>query len=233
MLQAGVEVLAEHGVEIEISSISYARVFEHLERTHGVRVTYGSVHERIWNSVQEYQLAVIERAGVWNPSPAATLPATHAATPAERPRAVQDAWRRFALTSRTSAGSDPNWTRWLRSIVALSTQPDGGVVRSAARDGARASYERLEAMVRDNLTAGIGGGFEPGEVFPDDADVATALARVAIALAEGLDLRATLTGDVDPVLRLHTGPDGELEEWNAYGFAVWAIVAAHFDARRD
>jgi len=66
MLQGGVDVLAEHGVEMQISSVSYAKVFEHVERTHGVRITYGSVHERIWNSLQEYQLSVIERAGVWD-----------------------------------------------------------------------------------------------------------------------------------------------------------------------
>lgn len=66
MLQGGVEVLQELGVETQLSSVSYAKVFEHLERTQGVRVTYGSVHERIWNSLQEYQLSVIERAGVWD-----------------------------------------------------------------------------------------------------------------------------------------------------------------------
>ena len=66
MLQGGVEVLQELGVETQLSSVSYAKVFEHVERTQGVRITYGSVHERIWNSLQEYQLAVIERAGVWD-----------------------------------------------------------------------------------------------------------------------------------------------------------------------
>jgi len=65
MLQGGVEVLRGLGVETQLSSVSYAKVFEHVERTQGVRITYGSVHERIWNSLQEYQLAVIERAGAW------------------------------------------------------------------------------------------------------------------------------------------------------------------------
>jgi hypothetical protein len=66
MIEGGTEVLRELGVETQLSSVSYAKVFEHLERTRGVRVTYGSVHERIWNSLQEYQLSVIERAGVWD-----------------------------------------------------------------------------------------------------------------------------------------------------------------------
>ena len=66
MIQGGVEVLQELGVETQLSSVSYARVFEHVERSQGVRITYGSVHERIWNSLQEYQLSVIERAGVWD-----------------------------------------------------------------------------------------------------------------------------------------------------------------------
>jgi hypothetical protein len=66
MIEGGTEVLRELGVETQLSSVSYAKVFEHLQRTRGVRVTYGSVHERIWNSLQEYQLSVIERAGVWD-----------------------------------------------------------------------------------------------------------------------------------------------------------------------
>ena len=66
MIQGGVEVLQEQGVETQLSSVSYAKVFEHLERTQGVRITYGSVHERIWNSLPDYQLSVIERAGVWD-----------------------------------------------------------------------------------------------------------------------------------------------------------------------
>jgi predicted nucleic acid-binding protein len=68
MITAGVEVLSKSDVEVQISSIGYARVFEHLERAKGIKVTYGSVHERIWDSVQHYQLAVIQRAGLWDSS---------------------------------------------------------------------------------------------------------------------------------------------------------------------
>ncbi|MEQ8842943.1 MAG: hypothetical protein RIB98_18350 [Acidimicrobiales bacterium] len=69
MIQGGVDVLRELGVETQLSSVSYAKVFEHLEQTHGIKVTYGSVHERIWNSLQEYQLSVIQRAGLWDDHP--------------------------------------------------------------------------------------------------------------------------------------------------------------------
>lgn len=242
MIQGGIEVLAEHGVEMQISSVSYAKVFEHLERTKGVRVTYGSVHERIWDSLQDYQLSVIERAGLWNSAASDLLPSAYAmeafdranqAEPADRPQAVQEVFRRFALDYMHTAEADDAWSAWLKTVVSMSTQPEGTLVRDAAREGARASYANQEALVRENMTAGIGLGYEPSAVFPENADVAAILARISIALAEGLDLRTTLTEDGEPRLRLRTGPNGELEEWNYYGFAMWAMVKAYFDAKTD
>lgn len=239
MIEAGVEVLAEHGVEMQISSVSYAKVFDHLERTRGVRITYGSVHERIWDSVQDYQVSVIERAGLWDSSSSDRLPSAYVleamaradeADPADRPRLVQELWRRFAREYIDASEAEDGWSEWLKTVVTMSTQPEGSAMREAARNGVTAVYERMEQLVRENMTAGLAIGFTPGDVFPDDADVPGILARISIALAEGLDLRTALTEQEEPVLRLQTGPNGELEEWNFYGFAMWAIVRAYFDA---
>lgn len=240
MLQAGVEVLAEHGIEMQISSVSYARVFEHLERTKGVRITYGSVHERIWDSLQEYQLSVIERAGLWDSSTSARLPsawvleameAVETAAPADRSHAVQEVWRRFSQTDAGSGEHADDWSRYLKTVVTMSTQPRDTVVRDAAVEGARTSYAHLESLLRENMTAGLALGHEAGAAFPADADVEAILARVSIAIAEGLELRKTLTEEEEPLLRLHTGPNGELEDWNLHGFAMWAVVNAYFDTR--
>lgn len=242
MLQGGVEVLAEHGIEMQISSVSYARVFEHLERTKGVRITYGSVHERIWDSLQEYQLAVIERAGLWDSSTTGRLPsgwvreamdAAEAAAPADRPRAVQEVWRRISTDHIEWTEQNDDWSRYLKTVVTMSTQPRDTVVRDAAVEGAKTSYAHRERLVGENMTAHLALGYQAGAAFPTDAEVPAILARVSIALAEGLDLRKALTEEDEPRLHLHTGPDGELEEWNFYGFAMWAIVKAYFDARTD
>ncbi len=48
VLEAGVEVLGLDGLGLRPESISYAKVFAYLDQEHDVRVTRGSVHERIW-----------------------------------------------------------------------------------------------------------------------------------------------------------------------------------------
>ncbi|MDW3219879.1 MAG: hypothetical protein R8F63_14790 [Acidimicrobiales bacterium] len=241
MLQGGVEVLAAHGIEMQISSVSYARVFEHLEDTRGVRITYGSVHERIWDSLQEYQLAVIERAGLWDSSTSRARPraavqeaidAAETAAPADRPHAAREVWRRFANDAVDAGRQNDDWGRYLKTVVTMSTQPRGTLARDAAVEGARKSYADLEARARERLSAGLAlGSGTGGAAFPADADLAAILARVSIAVAEGLDLRRTLTEDDEPTLLLRTGPNGELQEWNHYGVAMWAIVHACTEAR--
>ena len=48
VLEAGAEVLGLDGLGLQPESISYAKVFAYLDQEHDVRVTRGSVHERIW-----------------------------------------------------------------------------------------------------------------------------------------------------------------------------------------
>ena len=179
MIQGGVEVLKELGVETQLSSVSYAKVFEHVERTQGVRITYGSVHERIWNSLQEYQLAVIERAGVWD---------------------------------HTNAEGDYRWADWLQTMVALSSGGADETVTEAAKSGARATYATRteEFAVAD----------EPQDLALDGADADELLAALSIAVSDGLELRAFLTGTA-----------GSAEDPTARADLAAAILADWFRSR--
>ena len=121
-----------------------------------MRITYGSVHERIWNSLQEYQLSVIERAGVWD---------------------------------RAGSGDgDYGWADWLQTTVALSSAGDESVA-DAATSGARATYAARTAR------------FEPSDGEPGRADGPRhrprrpCMAALSIAVSDGLELRAFLTGE--------------------------------------
>jgi hypothetical protein len=178
MLGAGVDVFHEAGIEAQISSVSYAKVFEHLERTAGIRVTYASVHERIWDSLQEYQLAVIDRAGVWE-------------TPA----------------------IDDGWISWLRAAVAMTSQPEGPVTE-AATAGTTRHYEVWESLFDTASDPDI----------PDE--LRAVMARLSIAIREGLGLRQALTGEPDQLVTLPTGSDGQLEEWTYDDLAMWALRRA-------
>jgi hypothetical protein len=59
VLEAGLEVLDRDGLQLGVQSLSYAKVLDHLEQRHGIRMTRDSVHERIWPSHAEFRREVI------------------------------------------------------------------------------------------------------------------------------------------------------------------------------
>ncbi len=61
-MEAGLEVLERDGLGLRGDSITYARVFQYLETEHGVRITRGSVHKRIWASLDEFRAEVLTTA---------------------------------------------------------------------------------------------------------------------------------------------------------------------------
>ncbi|MEM7325356.1 MAG: hypothetical protein AAF531_19875 [Actinomycetota bacterium] len=60
VLAAAMKILDREGLHLAPESISYAKVFAHVEETTGVRVTRGSVHERIWASHDDFRREVLE-----------------------------------------------------------------------------------------------------------------------------------------------------------------------------
>ncbi|MEM7272527.1 MAG: hypothetical protein AAF547_05555 [Actinomycetota bacterium] len=62
VLQAAMQILDSDGLLLGAESISYAKVFAHLEETYGARVTRGSVHERIWASHDDFRREVLAEA---------------------------------------------------------------------------------------------------------------------------------------------------------------------------
>ncbi len=62
IVEAGLEVLERDGLGLRGDAITYARVFEYLEAEHGIRVTRGSVHKRIWANLDEFRAEVLTTA---------------------------------------------------------------------------------------------------------------------------------------------------------------------------
>jgi hypothetical protein len=234
MIEGGVEVLAEHGVQTQISSVSYAKVFEHLERSQDIRVTYGSVHERIWNSLQEYQLAVIERAGVWKSEArddvrlaqsGEMLANADLSTTAGAQRATRETARILAAGYLRTAAETDNWGQWLETVTALKSGPTGSPITEAARDGAVASYEHQTDIYRQGRWEALKmASATPNELVPDDTNVEDILAAISIAITDGIELRRYLTDEPVPSYRLKTGPNGEEEEGNLFALAAYASI---------
>lgn len=53
------KILERDGLHLAADSISYARVFSHIEETYDVKITRGSVHERIWASHDDFRRDVL------------------------------------------------------------------------------------------------------------------------------------------------------------------------------
>ncbi len=62
MVTAGIEVLDRDGLALRPDSISYAKAFAFLEEEYGIKVTRGSVHERIWDTHEDFRRDVLAQA---------------------------------------------------------------------------------------------------------------------------------------------------------------------------
>ena len=131
VLQAGFEVLVEEGLGIGIDHITYGKVFDQLEKTHGIRTSRGSVHERIWDSQRDFQLEVAQRALAYRPTLSysqaievalETLEAGDMTTPGSRHRTRLDTVRKGGQASIDGLVND--WTQriFLGVLGAAATQ---------------------------------------------------------------------------------------------------------------
>ena len=64
VLGAALDLIRAEGLGVEPTTVTYQRVFDHLEEREGVRVTRASVHERIWDSQEHFQHDVLLRASL-------------------------------------------------------------------------------------------------------------------------------------------------------------------------
>lgn len=59
MIDAGIEVLLRDGIAMGASTVRYTDAFDLLADEHGIKVTRGSVHGRLWSSQLAWQLDVL------------------------------------------------------------------------------------------------------------------------------------------------------------------------------
>lgn len=240
MIAAGAEVLTENGVATQLSSITYAQVFDHLMATRNIKVTYGSVHERIWNSIGEYQIAVIERAGLWavDSRTGADLPAMTSRVIADGPpdhdtsdpqHTLHQALRR--LGAHDGEGDLDPWSQWLASAAAMTTHRDGTPPHDAAVDAAVERYRTLDEQTADALRSTLDRlGLRPRSgILDGDADPVLVAARLLTALTDGTRLRAWMTAaPADPVARPGR-PEGAAQTWTLEAIAMTAVVDLLFE----
>ncbi len=62
VVQAGLDVIDRDGLGLRAEAITYSKVFAYIEDEYGIRVTRGSVHERIWANQDEFRYDVLAEA---------------------------------------------------------------------------------------------------------------------------------------------------------------------------
>lgn len=229
VLDAGVELLNERTIDFSIDALGYRSVFDHLEKTRGVRVTYGSVHERIWASQRDFQLAVLTSAVESIPethfdafaSPAiAVLQELPLESPTQRRYAAQELTRVALNSSWQVSPPGADLLRTLRYLCATFEEPDE-------------STEPLLKLLASLLakTASLYGGIvhELVATLGLRARAPLTLDQAVVSLTVGSN--TTITGlevdravtEIEP-LWLATGPDGQEQEWHRAAFTTWLIT---------
>lgn len=240
VLEAALDLVRKEGLGAEPTSISYQRVFQHLEQTTGTRITRASVHERIWASQDDFQHEVLLRAsqsesGIPETAEIAleVLEATESLRPLDR---MSELTRRAAPANLAVSESDALFYSWV------------GMTMSMAKD-ARLSGERRDELAR--TTSQLYRGFEKNTVellraigaaigvrpradlFPDDVDGYEVIGKLGIAVSEGVSVRTRFDEGELPNIVLKTGPDGEEQTWTAFAAGYWALLNTFLEVDPD
>jgi hypothetical protein len=225
--------LAKEGLDIGVDHINYTKVFDHLEETTGIRVTRGSVHERIWDSQRDFQRELVVRAAGWQfeQSTAASLEAVSAvigaadtSTHAGRDAGLKEAIRVGTRTNLDGADEDDLWGVWQGITGAFTASMAESEELAPVVEAVRRSYEALSdefVALHGQITEALGWKLR------DDLDLAGAdlrrmVASVAAALADGLGFREKFTGKL--TFEIPTGPHGEMQPWDHLGYSLWIMI---------
>lgn len=236
VLQAGFEVLVKEGLDIGVDHINYTKVFDHLEETKGVRVTRGSVHERIWDSQRDFQRELVVRAAEWQfeQSTAATIEAVSAVIAAADTSTHEGRYAAMREASRVGAQVDLEatendlWSLWQgitgAFTLSMTEAEDLAPIVEAVRRSYAAQSDELVSM-RGQIAEALGWQIRE-DLEIADSDLRRLVASITTATSDGFNFREKFTGPL--TLELPTGPNGESQTWSHLGYAVWMLISATY-----
>jgi hypothetical protein len=242
VLNAGVEVLERDGLGLSIGSLTYAKVFAYIQENYGITVSRASVHERIWESRDEFRNAVVARAMAYS-STEVLEPVTEnlnellggleLSTRDGRDQAVRDLLRHALSLNWEFAMGSTAARRQIAVKAMCLTEADPDLV-----DRVRSVLQaQLEAR-RDDFTGRFRAAIEAFrlEVNPAlglTADEALFLVERQVSrLAAATMLDAAVEPD-EPQTVTVTTPGAQPEEWTPMMLSVYAMISFIFHERRD
>lgn len=242
VMTAGLEVLERDGIGVGAEDLTYAKVFDHLEQTTGVRVTRGSVHERIWDSQRDFQLDVLATVAEWDfvssiDDTRSLIEAAAAeadlSTHAGRAEAMRFLLRVAPMQNLRHSETVDKWSLWHGTVSSVLSHPSDDESVAVVREAASTSYRKLfEAWTRLYFDTGLMLGFTirqiPGLTHEQLVEKWTSM---VLAMADGFAIR--MGADLVETFELPTGPNGELETWDDFGFAMWQAIPSYMENPAD
>ena len=246
VLGAGVEVLLRERMDLRPESLSYASVFAHIKKEHGITVFRSSVHNRMWASHDEFLLDVLLR-GIGsgpspgpNPSPGAPadgdriepagpIGAGSSSGPHSQRQAARDILRAVTKAEIEHSLGSIDYLRRQAIKVALLTEPTSEVMTSLRQAIQRTQSRRVDRLASTVRQRVLPLGYEVRPELGVDTDEALRmLAVVALTSAGGavFDLSAGVQA-VSRTFPIRREPDGT-DGWLAPSVAAWACFEQLF-----
>lgn len=241
MLDAGADVLRRDGISVGASTFRYADAFELLAQR-GIKVTRGSVHERIWSSQEAWQLDVISetirRIETIRRRVVADTVAEHVGglpndSVAERRHVLAEACRVGSLAFLSDVAASPEQRIFTTVVAAWKAS-------SAELQEHRALGERLSDLQRSAVAETLRDYEELGDYLDlaphparnmAHADAMRAFAAASISLAHSHAIRTTHDPGIVRTMKVRC-PDGQHRPWNSLGLGSWLIARGLFTYHR-
>ncbi len=232
MIAAGMGWMRDNGFGHGAEHITYARVFERIERQHGLCISRAQVHGRIWESQDDFQMAVIAEATLFRVTPliteltedvSALLAGFDITQPGQSMQAVTEIVRRQGPPTIAGMIASSDW-RVAGAIAAFHgtnpQRPDR--ITNALHQSSAKNIEEWTHFYA--LFAEVFGYRAQRWTQQSTESACGLLARCAVALVAGVAGRTRLT-ETPPSFTLTIG-QGDAAEWDLTGIGNWCLI--HF-----
>jgi hypothetical protein len=228
LIDAAVELVRRDGSILIGGLPTLTQVFDHLDTSRGITITYASVLGRVWASTEEFQTEVVATLARDDSTTEATetiLKMIAVVESADRSnltgrwKAIQDLSRVIGENSLNDLVNSATWPTWIGIWSTCAPTPNRPAPYETVLDALRESYENLAGnytMVFEDILDSL--GFRAKAPF-DIRHLAVAVTSLAegCALRDGFDPRTTRG------IKRPTGPGGKLEKWTLFGIGIESL----------
>lgn len=229
LIQTGMLLILDEGIGTGAEHLTFKRVYDHLERTRGIRVRNSSVIGRLWANQADFQTEVLRAVARQTASSAvdqtlaagaAVLATSDRSTLEHRRRAMVETLRQGAAAHVQAIYGSETWPPWVGvwALAMAGSEPDGQLAPLGT--ALVAGYEEVTARYEEQYAAMLAFcGFRIRSPF-----TLRQFTVAAGALAEGCALRERVDEASVRDVELPTGPEGAPQAWTLFGIAVAALL---------